>query len=887
MAGDLWIYGGVSSDVWLHGTITAPHTGADCHLMKLSKHTHHWEPVSPPEGVSREPSYHAAGVVHHDKLYLPMRPFPNLQGLTDGMRIFEPVRQEWTVLSVNVWPTAWAKQLLAATEDYLVQFGGINVASDIVSPEEALWTWDINNHTWQQMHPTGDIPAPDAAFGLAVANGRAYLLVREANTRHVGVYELDLQQWHWRKLPLEGQSPRFNQSLVPVVVQNKWLMVAGEDAYPNQAGSGLAIFDFETLAWNQSDTSGDAFQQRRNCYVATCHDNAMVIMGGLESPVGSARPRDAWPAKGALCIRQQATVPAVDASDLSCSRYDIGADINTIFQEELFPDATVAAQGRVWHVHRAILASASPILKEAFLCGNATELVFEDITADGMGLLLNWLYARFKASLTLSQAETLFKLSHRFDIVKLQHQCEQTLKASVGMEALPQLEDLADSFHCMELKEACQRFRTLLDEDGLQQLDERLACYAAAQGVQDPICRAQMPAQAGPSCFQPQDQEDVEPWPGSMCHVDDATQNITGEFGQDVVETSEHALISSGEKGSRHVDGGTAQETMLVDSQPPTEDDRTAVIIVHGAETPGSPASHKDNEFLDHESPRSVFVTDGYQGLTTCSDSSSSDGSGGAEEISTSDIMSPQPSAAQDVIHQALWEVVSEADEAPASSSATAASHSQESAGSSQESRLQPHGVEHVLPDSPVQADDPTSAESSGTTCEDIMEAPGCSATTELFPSTSTPQDEVPMLHQQPSEDAPVLQVEILPKAQAAASPSGGAVTFPGFTTDSGDDSMDHQFTSTEAVLEAARAAGECTAAGQDQGDISQEGLSASTHPDAESSSLPPLSMSQRALVAAGLVALGGLLAAVATVMVGAAAVNKLPRPRIPSFSLW
>ncbi len=85
--------------------------------------------------------------------------------------------------------------------------------------------------------------------------------------------------------------------------------------------------------------------------------------------------------------------------------------------------------------------------------GNASELVFEDITADAMGLLLNWLYAGFKASLTLSQAVSLFKLSHRFDIVKLQHQCEQTLKASVGMEALPQLEDLADSFHCMELKE--------------------------------------------------------------------------------------------------------------------------------------------------------------------------------------------------------------------------------------------------------------------------------------------------------------------------------------------------------------------------------------------------------------------------------------------------
>ncbi len=70
-----------------------------------------------------------AGVVHQEKLYLPMHPPPDLQGLTDGMRGFEPVRQEWTVLSVNVWPTAWARQLLAATEDYLKLFGGMGTAN--------------------------------------------------------------------------------------------------------------------------------------------------------------------------------------------------------------------------------------------------------------------------------------------------------------------------------------------------------------------------------------------------------------------------------------------------------------------------------------------------------------------------------------------------------------------------------------------------------------------------------------------------------------------------------------------------------------------------------------------------------------------------------------
>ncbi len=47
---------------------------------------------------------------------------------------------------------------------------------------------------------------------------------------------------------------------------------------------------------------------------------------------------------------------------------------------------------------------------------------------------------------------------------------------------------------------------------------------------------------------------------------------------------------------------------------------------------------------------------------------------------------------------------------------------------------------------------------------QDVMEVPGGSATG-LLPSTSTP-----LLHQQPSENAPVLQVDILPKAQVRSS---------------------------------------------------------------------------------------------------------------------
>ena len=93
------------------------------------------------------------------------------------------------------------------------------------------------------------------------------------------------------------------------------------------------------------------------------------------------------------------------------------------------------------------------VLRGHACAGNASELVFNDITADAMGLLLNWMYAGFKARLTLNQAVSLFKVSHRFNMGKLQHQCEQTIKASIGMEAYAQVENLAHCFHCVELKE--------------------------------------------------------------------------------------------------------------------------------------------------------------------------------------------------------------------------------------------------------------------------------------------------------------------------------------------------------------------------------------------------------------------------------------------------
>lgn len=79
-------------------------------------------------------------------------------------------------------------------------------------------------------------------------------------------------------------------------------------------------------------------------------------------------------------------------------------------------------------------------------------------TADAMQLLLEWIYGNAKASLTLSQAVPLFQLAHKFNILELQLQCEQTLKASVAMETCHQLQDLATRYDCTALTQV--KFKT-------------------------------------------------------------------------------------------------------------------------------------------------------------------------------------------------------------------------------------------------------------------------------------------------------------------------------------------------------------------------------------------------------------------------------------------
>ena len=84
-------------------------------------------------------------------------------------------------------------------------------------------------------------------------------------------------------------------------------------------------------------------------------------------------------------------------------------------------------------------------------------LVLTGFDAEGMDLLIDWVYGSFKPGIAYEQRLSLFHASHKLHIHELLSECERALKSSVNSETYPLLADLAQKFNCQELEQVvCQ-----------------------------------------------------------------------------------------------------------------------------------------------------------------------------------------------------------------------------------------------------------------------------------------------------------------------------------------------------------------------------------------------------------------------------------------------
>jgi len=82
--------------------------------------------------------------------------------------------------------------------------------------------------------------------------------------------------------------------------------------------------------------------------------------------------------------------------------------------------------------------------------GAGEPLVLTKLSTETMGLLVDWLYARLKESITWEQRLALFHANHMYQICELQLECEYILTSSVSSETLPVLADIAESMIALQ-----------------------------------------------------------------------------------------------------------------------------------------------------------------------------------------------------------------------------------------------------------------------------------------------------------------------------------------------------------------------------------------------------------------------------------------------------
>ncbi|KAL0053343.1 hypothetical protein WJX82_004553 [Trebouxia sp. C0006] len=338
------------------------------------------------------------GHVLKGKFYLCGTNNPNLlPGLRqDDVSIYDLALQQWKCATTQVKPKGCQHPFIEGYNDQLIQFGGRDRRHLCVRAEEALWTFDTTALTWQQRHPSGPLPEPVDARGLAVVNDHAYLLASQlfAGGR-LEVYELDLATWVWRLLPGQGSVLPCLRWFTPVVIQGQWLVCGGQTELADhtvQFNTSLYTFDFATLSWATAEVGGEALQPRME-YMATCHQGSLVIMGGVQPDYSYPEDKRLKAAETVQQIRLRAVEPALKEPDLTLRRYNTQRDIRSMRKLQCLTDTRVVVEGcgQEWHVHALMLASASTvfrhILEDVQPTGGKHELLLTDITPDSVANL--------------------------------------------------------------------------------------------------------------------------------------------------------------------------------------------------------------------------------------------------------------------------------------------------------------------------------------------------------------------------------------------------------------------------------------------------------------------------------------------------------------------
>ena len=165
-----------------------------------------------------------------------------------------------------------------------------------------------------------------------------------------------------------------------------------------------------------------------------------------------------------LCITDpKETVDCVSPTPLD----DIRSEMHSLYKDEVFTDATLKCKSKEFKVHRAVLASQSPVFKKMFeadMKEKKSRVVKIDFAPSVLSDLVTYLYTGTAPNVG-KLARELLNAAKKYELPRLVAMCESELEEKIKVESVVDTLLLADRHSAVNLKRACLDFICLNSGD--------------------------------------------------------------------------------------------------------------------------------------------------------------------------------------------------------------------------------------------------------------------------------------------------------------------------------------------------------------------------------------------------------------------------------------
>lgn len=275
------------------------------------------------------------------------------------------------------------------------------------------------------------------------------------------IYRLDLNDWKWHDVKIEGNAPPYRIHASSAVVGSKWIIHGGRR--PNMSKFNVSdqtfIFDLEEHRWSILMAEGEP-PAAREWHTAIGIGDRMIVVGGrVDIPDYEPIPLSFDTMCTDVEILEYRKPPE---SRSPTGKANILAIYRKLYNSPYLSDVTLIVEDKKFPAHCHVLATHSSVFERMWESTmqemETREVRIEDVSQDTMILFLQYMYGVLETVPDNHQVVIdLFKAADKYNVKGLVQECVVMFEKLTDEDTLAPLLEVAEERNNDELRRVCEQ----------------------------------------------------------------------------------------------------------------------------------------------------------------------------------------------------------------------------------------------------------------------------------------------------------------------------------------------------------------------------------------------------------------------------------------------